>query len=133
MRPFAWLWRQVCRLYAWIRDELRAMTVRGTFRWYWHHFLRGVCFHMPLILLLIALLVLPFNVFGEGLGVVQLIWHERLEHRLSVGAAFAMVALQALFVSYLLWDRARVGRLLQSDPGPLSFTRFAVYTVVSLV
>ena len=70
MRPFAWLWRQVCRPGAWIRGELRAMTVRGTVRWYWDHFLRGVCFHMPLVILLIALLVLPFNVFGEGLGVL---------------------------------------------------------------
>jgi hypothetical protein len=99
-------------------------------QWYWHHFLKGVCFHLPLVGLLVALVALPFNVFGEEVGVVQLIWYENLYQRPLVGAALGMVALQALFVSYLLWDRARTEDRLDSDPGPLSFGRFVLFTLL---
>ncbi|CAN0422527.1 unnamed protein product, partial [Phaeothamnion confervicola] len=81
--------------------------VEAIVRWYWHHFLKGVCFHVPLVLLLAALLALPFNLFGEGLGIAQLIWYDDWWKRFLTGAAMTVVAIQSLFISYLLWDRAR--------------------------
>jgi predicted acylesterase/phospholipase RssA len=93
--------------------------------WYWNDFLKGVCFHPFLVLLLVVLVVLPFNVFGEEFGVVQAIWPEGFP-RFLVGASFAVVALQALYVSYLLWTRARREGRLGSDRSVLRFGPFAL-------
>jgi hypothetical protein len=87
--------------------------------WYWHHFLKGVCFHLPLVVLVVALPALPFNVFGEGVGVAQLIWHVDDWKRFLVGAALTVLALEALFVSYVLWYRAWKEKRIE-PPGPFA-------------
>jgi predicted acylesterase/phospholipase RssA len=113
-------------------------TYWGTIRaWYWLHFMKGVCFHLPLVMLLVVLGLLPFNVVGEGVGVAQLVWHEGAWERFLIGAAFGVLIAQVLFVSYLLWDRARTeGRLSEAGqpiPAPLTFTAFAACTLGCLL
>lgn len=102
--------------------------------WYWRHFLKGVCFHLPLMLLLVVLFLLPFNVAGEEFGVIQLVWHEHWWKRFLVGAAMGVVGLEGLFVSYILWlrdgDEGRLGP--RQNFRPVSFDWFVVRTLACL-
>ena len=104
---------------------------RTAWDWYWQHFLKGVCFHLPLVLLLVALFILPFNVFGEEFGVIQLVWHEHWWKRALVGAAMGVVGLEALFIGYILWFRAgNEGRLrVRGTFRPISFDWFVARTL----
>lgn len=102
--------------------------------WYWRHFLKGFCFHLPLVLLLIFLLGLPLNVFGEGFGVIRLVLHEDPGFRVLVGAAMAVVALESLYVGYLLWWRRLVrDRKAGEADERVSFEAFALRVAVCLV
>ena len=106
----------------------------GAIDWYWQHFLKGVCYHFPIILLLVFLLVLPFNIVGEGFGVVQLVWHEDPLKRFMVGAALAVLGLETLFVCYLPWLRdRREGRLGPNAGAALPFASFAALVFLFLV
>lgn len=120
--------RELCRRFSdWV-----GQCAGPAWRWYWHHFLKGVGFHLPLVAFPVVLVLLPLNMFGEELGVVQVIWYADPLKRFVAGAALAMLVLQSLFVSYVLWDRARLADRLDSDPGPVSFRWFVVYTFACL-
>ncbi|HUR53897.1 MAG TPA: patatin-like phospholipase family protein [Gemmataceae bacterium] len=102
--------------------------------WYWRHFLKGVCFHLPLVLVLVALLGLVCNVFGEEYGVIRLVLHEKPVERFLVGASLAVVALETLFVIYLLWwRRVSDGGAGAKGEVPMPFWGFAWRVAVWLL
>jgi uncharacterized membrane protein YidH (DUF202 family) len=103
-------------------------------RWYYRSFLKGVCFHLPLVLLLVLIGLLLAGEIGAKFGVKAIIWHENWWKQFWIGIAFAVVAHQTLFASYMLWDRARAeGRLGKPCPEPLTFRLFFCRVALCLV
>jgi predicted acylesterase/phospholipase RssA len=64
-------------------------------------------FVLPNVLLLLACLV--SGVVGGEFGVTYLIWHDDPQKQFWVGFALMLVAMEALFVGFLLWTK-KVGR-----------------------
>jgi hypothetical protein len=74
-------------------------------RWlsfYWHQFLTGFCYHIPLPATLLVIVALVLGEIGGGFGLPLLIWHEQRLEVFFVGFALGLVWMESLLVGYLL-------------------------------
>src|SRR5262245_16173590 len=79
--------------------------------WYVFCFLGHFLRYLPLSLGLLFLLALLTSLVGEEYGVDKLIWHDDPLRQAANGFALAILALEILFIGYLLWRQDhRLGR-----------------------
>lgn len=81
-------------------------------------YLPTFCLHFLLPNTLLGVLALAAGGLGAGFGIPYLIWHDDPAKQLWVGFGLALVALQALYIGFLLWGK-KAGRpeRLALDPG----------------
>ena len=72
-------------------------------------YLPAFCLHFLLPNTLLVILALGAGVMGGGYGVPYLVWHEEPDKQFWVGFAMAIVALEALYIGFLLWGK-KAGR-----------------------
>src|SRR5713101_392757 len=97
--------------------DLKSWPVRA-WMWYYHHFLRGFCYYLLLLVMFLLPLGLMVNALASQFGPRHLFFHEEPLKELIVGISLALFWAEILFVSYLLWLRdLRQARLPSAAEG----------------
>jgi hypothetical protein len=82
------------------------LTLCRFFGSFFNEFLFKFCPHLPLPFTLLFLTGLAVGQIGRGLGLAYLVWHEDMIDQFFVGVAMMLVALEVVFVGYLLRNRS---------------------------